>query len=192
MTLLAQREPSRTRPVERNVLARVHRPFELEAERIDRTDRRLAPGHDLPGTGLGAGRVHELRIFSRQAGRPGQTLGPRLHLAGDLGSPAGAVRRDLERDPRALDATDLPAFGEEPRDESRKAAALAAENARKHLGLTRTGALIDENAGVPFDLSGPEIAFPPAHPDEAQAVETDVVVMAAPDVPEQYRLAEAV
>src|SRR5262249_35158945 len=192
MTVLAEREPSRTRPVERNVLARVHRPFELEAERIDRTDRRLAPGHDLAGTRLGAGRVHELRILSRQARRPGQGLGPTLHLAGDLGSPAAAIRCDLERDARALDAADLPAFGEERGDESRKAADLAAENVQKRPGLARIGALIDEDTRAPLDRSGPEIAFPPAHPDEAQAVEIHVAVVAAPDVPEQHRLAEAI
>src|SRR5262249_6693089 len=163
---LGKREPSRTAPVERNVFARVHRPLKLEAERIHRTDRRLAPGHDLPGPGLGAGWVHELRVFPRRAGRPGQGLGPGLHPAGDLGPPAGAVRRDLERDARALDAADLPSFGEERGDESRKSSDLAAENARKHLGLARIGAVIDEDAGAPLDLSGPEIAFPPAHPDE--------------------------
>jgi hypothetical protein len=50
------------------VLARIRRPLKLVAERIDGTDRRFAPGHELPGFGLGARRVHELRIFSRQAG----------------------------------------------------------------------------------------------------------------------------
>jgi hypothetical protein len=53
-----------TRPIERNVLARIRRPLKLEAKRINRTHRRFAPSHKLSGSGLRAGRVHELRIFS--------------------------------------------------------------------------------------------------------------------------------
>src|SRR5262249_11570138 len=41
-------------------------------------------------------------------------------------------------------------------------------------------------------LSRPEVAFPSAHPDEAEAVEIDVAALATLDVPEEDRLAEAV
>jgi hypothetical protein len=58
--------------------------------------------------------------------------------------------------------------------------------------LALVGAVINEDASCPLGLSRPEIAFPSAHPDEAQTVEIDVAVMALPDVPEQHRLAEAV
>src|SRR5262245_60852990 len=109
---LGSNKRSWTGPVERDVLARIRRPLKLEAERVDGTDDRFAPGHELSRPGLGARRVHQLRIFSRQTCRAGQSLGPGLHFAGDLGSPLGAVRRDLERDPRALYAANLPAFGE--------------------------------------------------------------------------------
>src|SRR6516165_6311984 len=185
-------EPSRTDPVERDVLARIRRPLEFVAECIDGTDRRFAPGHELSGSGLGTRRVHQLRIFSRQAGRAGQGLSPGLHFAGDLRSPLGAVGRDLERDARALDAPDLPAFREQRSHESRKSSDLAAENAGKHLRLALVGTLVDEDTGAALGLSRPEIAFPSSHPDEAQTVEIDVAVMALPDVPEQDRLAEVV
>src|SRR6266404_5652980 len=187
-----RRVPSWTRPVERDVFARIGRPLKLEGERIDGTDRRFAPSHELPGSGLGTRRVHELRIFSRQARRAGQGLGPGLHFAGNLRSPPGAVGRDLEGDPRPLHAPDLPAFGEQRGDESRKSPDVAAENAGKHLRLALVGAVVDEDAGHPLRLSRPEIAFPSSHPDEAQTVETDVAVMAMPDVPEQDGLADAV
>ena len=58
------------------LLARICHPVKLEAERIDGTDRRFAPGHELPGSGLGARRVHELRIFSRHTRRAGQKRWP--------------------------------------------------------------------------------------------------------------------
>src|SRR5262245_1699214 len=186
------RETSRTGPVERDVLARIRRPLKLEAERIDGADRCFAPSHELSGPGLGARRVHELRIFSRRARRAGQGFGPGLHLAGDLVSPLATVGRDLERDPRALHAPQLPAFGEQRSDESRKPSDLAAENAGKHLRLALVGAIVDEDAGAPLGLPCPEIAFPSSHPHEAQTVQIDIAVMALPDVPEQDRLAEAV
>src|SRR6516164_2619307 len=140
-------ESSRAGPVERNVLARIGRPLELVAKGIDRADCRFAPGHDLTGSGLGAGRVDQLRIFPGQACRSGQRLGPGLDLAGDLGSPMRAVGGDLERDMRALDAADLPAFGGHRGDESRKSAGLAAEDPRRYFGLAVVGALVDKDAG---------------------------------------------
>jgi len=54
-----------TGPIERNVFARIRRPLKLVVERIDRTHHRFAPGHQLSWSGLRAGRIHELRIFSR-------------------------------------------------------------------------------------------------------------------------------
>src|SRR5262249_10404012 len=102
------------------------------------------------------------------------------------------VGRDLEGDPRALHAPELPAFGEQRSDESRKSSDLAAENPGKHLRLALVGAIVDEDPGAPLGLPRPQIAFPSSHPDEAQTVEIDIAVMALPDVPEQDRLAEAV
>src|SRR3989454_10076971 len=94
---------SRASPVERNVLAGTRRPLEFVTKRVDGTDRRLAPGYELwAGSCLGAWRVHELRILSRQACRSRQRLCPGLDLPGDLRSPVGAVGRDLECDPCAL------------------------------------------------------------------------------------------
>src|SRR5512136_1041571 len=113
-----RRAPLRTDPVEWNVLARIGRPLKLEVERIDGTDRRFAPGHGLSGSSLRARRVHELRIFSRQARRTGQSLGPGYHFAGDLRSPLSTVGRDFEGNPSALHSPKLPAFGEQRSDES--------------------------------------------------------------------------
>src|SRR5262245_54680476 len=101
-------EPSRTGPVERDVLARICRPLELIAECVDGTDDRFTPGHELSRSCLGARRVHQLRIFSWQTRRASQRLGPGLHLARDLRSPPGPVGRDLEADLRSLYTTDLP------------------------------------------------------------------------------------
>ena len=53
-----RRDPSWAGPVERDVFARICRPLKLVAERMDGTDRRRAPGHELPRSGLGARRVH--------------------------------------------------------------------------------------------------------------------------------------
>ena len=41
----------------------------LVAKGVDRADRRYVPGHDLTGSGFGAGRVDQLRIFPRHARR---------------------------------------------------------------------------------------------------------------------------
>src|SRR5262249_60485378 len=131
-------------------------------------------------------------VYARGARRARQGVGPGLHLAGDLGSPLGAVGRDLEGDSRALHAPQLAAFGEQRSDESRKPSDLAAENAGKYLRLALVGAIVDEDASAPLGLSCPEIAFPSSPPHEAQTVEIDIAVMALPDVPEQDGLAEAV
>ena len=123
-------ELSWTGPIERNVLARIRRPLKLVAESIDGTVRRLAPSNDLPWPGLGAWSVHELRIFIRYARRAGQDLSLGFDFTSDLGSPVGAIRRDLKDDPRAFDASDLPPFSKERSDESRKSSDMAAEDAR--------------------------------------------------------------
>ena len=158
-----------------------------------RTDRRLAPGHELRAwSGLAAGRVHELRVFPRQARRSRQRLRPGLHLSSDLRSPVGAVGRDLERDPCALHSTNLAAFGEQRSDLGRESPGAAPENKRKRLRLALVGALVDEETGRPLDLPRPEITFPSAHPDEAETIEVDVAVVALLDVPEQNRLTETV
>src|SRR5215468_2874358 len=87
----AEHDRSRAGPVERDVFARIRRPLELVAKRIHGADRRLAPGYEQwAGSCLGAWRVHELRILSRQARRARQRLRPRLHLSRDLRSPVGA------------------------------------------------------------------------------------------------------
>src|SRR5205807_4634150 len=102
------------------------------------------------------------------------------------------VGRELEGDPRALHAPELPAFGEQRSYESWKSSDMAAKNAGKHLRLALVGTVVDEDAGRPLGLPRPEIAFPSSHPDEAQIVEINIAVMAMSDVPEQHRLAEAV
>src|SRR5262249_51524344 len=101
-TSIKRCELSWTGPIERNVLARIRCPLKLEAERIDGTRHRLAPGYKLSGSGFRAGWVHELRIFSRQACRASQSLGPGLHFARDFCSPLSTVGRDLIGDPRTL------------------------------------------------------------------------------------------
>src|ERR1700676_1779964 len=79
---------SRAGPVERDVLARIGRPLEVVAERLDRADRRFAPGQELrAGAGFAARRVHHLRVFAGVAGRPGQRVRPGLDLADDLDPP---------------------------------------------------------------------------------------------------------
>src|SRR5262249_7750863 len=155
-------------------------------------DRRFTPGDDLSGSGLRAWRVVELRKLPRQARRTGQRLRPSLHLAGDLGAPTATVGGDLATDPGPLDPAALPAFGHGPSELRRKSADLAAENPGQHLCLTRVGAIVDKDAGGALDPSRPEVALPPADPDEAQARKIDVAVVAVADVPEQYRLAEPV
>src|SRR5215468_1718260 len=101
-------ELSWTGPIERNVLARIRCPLKLEAERVDGTHQRLTPGYKLSGSGFRAGRVHELRIFSRQACRASQSLGPSLHFACDFCSPLSTVGRDLIGDPRTLRTPKFP------------------------------------------------------------------------------------
>src|SRR5438046_4612555 len=65
-------------PVERDVLGRVEGVVELEAMRVYREDRRLAPGDELrSGAGLAARCIHQLRILSGRAGGAADRLGPR-------------------------------------------------------------------------------------------------------------------
>src|SRR5262245_35153914 len=153
---------------------------------------------DLPQVTSCPGPVSEPGGFMSCGYFPGGLVGPVRALAQAFTLPAisvphwarsGAI---LERDSRALHAPQLPAFGEQRSDESRKSSDLAAENARKDLRLPLVGALVDENAGATFGLPCPEIAFPFPHPNEAQSVEIDITVMATLDVPEQNRLAETV
>ena len=110
----------------------------------------------------------------RHARWAGQSLSPGFDFARDLGSPIGAVRCYIKNDPRTFNASDLPAFGEQRSDESRKPSDLPAENAGKHFRLALVGAIVDEDAGAPLGLPCPEIAFPSSHPDEAQTVEIDM------------------
>jgi len=86
----------------------------------------------------------------------------------------------------------LPAFGEQPSDESRKSSDLAAENAEKHFRLALVGAVVNEDAGRPLAFPAQRSPSHLSYPDEAQTVEIDFAVVAMFDVPEQHRLAEAV
>src|SRR6516165_10465352 len=185
-------ELSWTGPIERNVLARIRYPLKLEAERIDGTHHRLAPGYKLSGSGFRAGRVHELRIFSRQACRASQSLSPGLHFARDFCSPLSAVGRDLIGDPRTLRTPKFPTFREQCSDESQESSCTPAENEGKYLRLTLVGAFVDKDAGGPLGPSRPQITFPSSHTDKAQIVEIDIAVMTGLDVPEKDRLAESV
>src|SRR5262245_11669110 len=130
--------------------------------------------------------------FSRNARWPSQGLGPGFYFASNLRSPLTAVGRDLESDPRTLDAPALSDLGEQRSDDSRKSSDIAAEKAGKHLSLAIIRAVVDEDTGGALDLSRPEIAFPSCHADEAHTVDIDVAVMAMLDVPEQHPLAKAV
>ena len=131
-------------------------------------------------------------IPSRQAGGPGQGLGPGLHFVGDLHSPLGAVGRNLERDQCPLHATNLPAFGKHRAILRGESSDAASDDKGKRLGLALVGALVDEETGRALGLPRPKITFPSADPDEAETVEIDIAVPAALDVPEEDRLAEAV
>src|SRR6516162_8003532 len=164
-------EPSRTGPIERDVLAQICRPLEFVAECIDGTDRHLPQVTSCPGPVSEPGGFISCGYFPGRLVGPVRALAQAFHFAGDLRSPLGAVGRDLERDARALDAPDLPAFREQRSHESRKSSDLAAENAGKHLRLALVGTLVDEETGAALGLSRPEIAFPSSHPDEAQTVE---------------------
>src|SRR5215472_6726054 len=191
-TSIKRCELSWTGPIERNVLARIRCPLKLEAERIDGTRHRLAPGYKLSGSGFRAGWVHELRIFSRQACRASQSLSPGLHFARDFCSPLSAVGRDLIGDPRTLRTPKLPTFREQCGDETHESPCASAENEGKHLSLTLVGAFVDKDAGGSLGPSRPQIPFPSSHTDKAQIVEIDIAVMTGPYVPEKDRLAEAV
>src|SRR5262249_24288965 len=117
---------------------------------------------------------------------------PRLHLSRNLRPPVGAVGRNLEHDPCALHCTKLPAFGKHRAPLSGEASDTASYDELKRLGLALIGTLVDEETGRSLGLSRPEIAFPSAHPHEAETVEIDVAVLATLNVPEEDRLAEAV
>ena len=145
-----------------------------------------------PGAGLGARRVHELGIFSRQTRRASQGLGPGFNFADNLGSPLSTIGRNLEDDPRTLNAANLAAFSKQCCDERRESSDLATENPGKHFSLAFVGTLVDEDASSPFCLPRPEIAFPSSHADEAQIIEIDITVAAITDVPEQNRFTKAV
>ena len=101
----------------------------------------------------------------------------------------GAIRGDLERDPGTLDSANLSAFAEQRSDKGWEPSATAPENEGKCFRLALVGALVDKKTEATFGLPGPEIAFPSAHPDEAEAIEIDVAVIATLDVPEKNRLA---
>src|SRR5262249_43520765 len=163
-------EPSWTRPVEWDVLTRIRRPLELVAKRIDGTGSRFAPGHKLSGSGLAARRIHELRIFSRNARWASQGLGPGLYFASNLRPPLSAVGRDLESDPRTLDASDLSALSKQRSDDSRKSSDMAAENAGKNLSLAIVSVVVDEDTGGVHHLSRPQTALPTCHSDETQTI----------------------
>src|SRR6516162_6618403 len=132
-------ELSWTGPIERNVLARIRCPLKLEAERIDGTRHRLAPGYKLSGSGFRAGWVHELRIFSRQACRASQSLSPGLHFARDFCSPLSAVGRDLIGDPRTLRTPKLPTFREQCGDETQESSCTSVSVPEECLGCTASG-----------------------------------------------------
>jgi hypothetical protein len=113
------------------MFARIRHPLKLEAERINGTVYRFAPRDDLSRPGLGAWRIHQLRIFIRLARRAGQGLGPGFDFAGDLGAPVGAIWRDVKSDPCAFDASDLPTFRKQRSDDGGKSTDLAAKDARR-------------------------------------------------------------
>src|SRR5581483_944653 len=133
-------------PVERDVLGRIEGVVELEAMRVDREDRRLAPGHELgPRPGLAARRIDELRILPGRAGGPGDRLGPGLDLPDDLDAPMAEIGRNLVGDPGALDAAALPAAGEAFVDPAGEAAGAAANDRRKRSDLTVVRMIVDEH-----------------------------------------------
>src|SRR5437667_912769 len=172
-------------PVERDVLGRIQRVLELKAVRVDRQDRRLAPGDKLrPGARFAAWSVHQLRILPRQAGGPDDRLGPGLDPADDLDAPMAEIGGNLISDFGPLDAAALPAAREAFVDPARKAAGAAANDRRQRVHLPVVGMIIDIEAGDPGRLSRPEIALPAADPHKAEIVELDIAIMAFADVPE--------
>src|SRR5262249_5260907 len=134
----------------------------------------------------------ELRIFSWRARWPGQRFRPGFHLSGNLSSPVTQVGCDLERDACRLHAQQLPALGKERAPLGGEASNLSPDDTRKHVRRALVRALVDEETGRPLGLPSPEIAFPAPDPEEAQTVESDIAVVALPDVPEEDRLAIAV
>jgi hypothetical protein len=113
-------------------------------------------------------------------------------LSGNLRSPVAQVGRDLERDARPFTLQAIagprekrPPYGGETSD-------LAPDDALKRFRLVFVGALVNEETGRLLGLPCPEVAFPSPYSDEAETVEVDVSIVAAPDVPEENGLAEAV
>jgi hypothetical protein len=86
------------------MLAGLASPAPLQAERVHLVVHGFAPGHDLPGTHLGAGSVVELHPCTGRRRRSGERLGKRLDLTGYFSSPPREVRGDLERDRDELEA----------------------------------------------------------------------------------------
>src|SRR5580704_2745732 len=143
-------------PVERDVLGRIERVVELEAMRVDRKDRRLAPGDQLrTGAGLAARRVDQLRILAGRAGGTADRLGPGLDLADDLDAPMPEIGRDLIGDLGALDAAALPPAGEAFVDPAGETAGAAADDRRQRRYLPVVGMLVDIHAAAPSRLPRP-------------------------------------
>src|SRR5580704_7966764 len=118
-------------PVERDVLGRIQRVFELEAVRVDRQNRRLPPGDELrSGPGFAARRVHQLWVLPRRASRSANRLGPGFDLAEDFDTPMAQIRRDLISDFGPLDAAALPPPGEALVDPAGEAASTATDDCR--------------------------------------------------------------
>src|SRR5258708_6930431 len=140
-------------PVERGVLGRVEGVVELEAMRVYREDRRLAPSDELgSGAGLAAGCVHQLRILSGRAGGAADRLGPGLDLADDLDAPMSEIGSDFVGDLGALDAAALPPPGEGFVDPAGKTAGAAADDRRKRRHLPVIGIFVDIHAAHPSRL----------------------------------------
>ena len=106
------------------------------------------------------------------------------HFASDLRASLGAVGCDLEGNPRAVHTPQLPPFGKQARDESRKSSDLATEKAGKDFRLCSSARSSTKMPAVPLRLSRPYVAFPSSYPDEVQTIEIDIAVVALPDVPE--------
>src|ERR1700730_19061279 len=78
-------------------LAEIRCVLELEAVRVDRQDRGLAPGNELRArTGFAARGIRHPRVVARRASRSEERLRPGLELAGDLDAPTRLVGSNLE------------------------------------------------------------------------------------------------
>jgi hypothetical protein len=142
--------PLWTGPVERDVLARIRCPLELEAERIDRTHPRFAPGHNLSRSGSEPGAFISCGYFYREARRAGQGLGSGFRFANDFRSPLGVVGRDLEGDPRTLHASDCRPSANSEATKAGNPPAWPPKIRGKRFCLALVCAIVDEDAGSPF------------------------------------------